>query len=606
MRFSLAIAMLAACGGTPAPTPGPAPTPTTMAAPSPEPSAKPAPPPVCDAAVPAAACKRGALRTCKADDPQRVGEWRYALALPLYATLEDVTTERLVGLWKTGDPALGLAASAETQAALTAVLGPPGAHVATIDPATAPEKIVVDATHAAIVPADQLVPNWKTISLDGKHPLERQPNGLAVPLCAPTAPAAPIANIDPKRLTVLAMTGTTALTRYTAKLMNEKGVLYPLTDIEPWLAAADLVHVSNEVSFVPNCDAGTKATMSFCSKESYIELLEKSHVKIVELTGSHLHDYGRAWIDHTLAMYAKRGWVWFGGGKNQVEATAPAFVEHAGNKLALLGCNMVRTTSRVITAGPGTAACDLARMTWQIRDLRARGFTVIVSVQHEEVYVEDPPLALVIDLRVLASAGATYVMGSQAHSPHPWEVHRGAFVHYGPGNLYFDQFWHPVRDAAHDKLYLHAGKLLTVGHLYTRTEERGRPRLHTAAERAVLLRDLAAALRRLPPAVPWGAPIEAPASRTRPDSILIGGSVQSFALEVPSKLEDGKRYPLVIELGASPTVADDGAFVAIPGKRVAGATTQKLVDGITALVAAKYPVDPGQVTVHGGPTKSRK
>ena len=44
----------------------------------------------------------------------------------------------------------------------------------------------------------------------------------------------------------------------------------------------------------------------------------------------------------------------------------------------------------------------------------------------------------------------SFVMGSQAHCPHPWEMHHNAYVHYGPGNLFFDQFWHPVRDAAQD------------------------------------------------------------------------------------------------------------------------------------------------------------
>ena len=593
MRRYVAIVILAACGNTTASSPSP---PAVSSAidgshAAPMPSA----PAGCDPAVPAAACKlAGGLRICKTHDPDRVGEWRYAMIAPLYAAVEDVSFDRLAALWK-GDAEITLAATAETQAALAPLLGP--GKLATLD-ALADRPMAIDDTHWAIVPAHELVPSWKVVAVGGKHPLDANP-GLAVALCGPSAKLA-VRNIDPARLTTIAMTGTTALTRYTAKLMDDKGILYPLSSVEPWLASADFVHVSNEVSFVPKCDAGTKPTMSFCSKESYIELLEKSHTKIVELTGSHLPDYGREWIDHSIAMYEQRGWLWFGGGRNQVEATAPRLLEHNGNHLAFLGCNMPWTDSKVITPGSGVAACDLARLGWQIRDLRSRGYTVIVSVQHDEVYTQDPPHGLVRDLRAIAEAGPAFVMGSQAHCPHPWEIHHGAYVHYGPGNFYFDQFWHPVRDAAQDKLYFHAGKLLTVGHLYTRIEERGRPRLLTANERAELLQDLSRARSRLPSgAKPWTPPIEVPATRARPDSILVRGVVQPVIVTVPAHYAEGTPYPLVVELGG-PIAEHDAAFVVtLPNQRAPGSTPANLGKAIAELMTAKYLVDPTRITLNG-------
>ena len=60
-------------------------------------------------------------------------------------------------------------------------------------------------------------------------------------------------------------------------------------------------------------------------------------------------------------------------------------------------------------------------------------------MQHRELTTHKPDWDLVADLRGLAEAGATFVEGSQAHTAHPWDVHHGAFVAYGPGNTLFAQ-----------------------------------------------------------------------------------------------------------------------------------------------------------------------
>ncbi len=177
---------------------------------------------------------------------------------------------------------------------------------------------------------------------------------------------------------------------------------------------------------VPSCEPAKSGQMSFCSRESYIKVLEDSHAKIIELTGSHLTDYGRRWLEHTLDMYQQRGWVWFGGGRTQLEGTAIVVVEHHGNRLGFIGCNEVYT-GQIITEGPGPAACDLDRMVWQVGEMRRRGLVPIVTIQHEEVYEHDPPGVIVRDFRRLAEAGAAFVFGSQAHGPPVggprWRVH---------------------------------------------------------------------------------------------------------------------------------------------------------------------------------------
>ncbi|HEU0029969.1 MAG TPA: CapA family protein [Kofleriaceae bacterium] len=559
----------------------------------------------CNAGVPSQACTQvPPARTCKAGDAERIGEWRYAVIAPLYSATEDVTLGELQAMWQGQSKAkIQLAATAETQAAVSTLLG--AGKPTTLAPDARP---TIDDTHWAIVPAHELIPAWTVVSVDGKHPLDPAPNALAVPLCAPKKQGI-ARNIDPGKLTILAMTGTTAITRGMAKLINEKGVLYPLSSkpsIEPWFATADLVHISNEVSFVPNCNAGEEArTMDFCSKESYMELLEKSHTKIIEMTGSHLDDYGFKWIPYTLDMYAKRGWIWFGGGRDQHDAVTPKILEHHGNKLAFVGCNSVWTSERYVKKGPGPAICDWDRIRWQLGDLRRRGYVPIASIQHEEVYHYDPPAQLVYDLRKLAEAGAVFVLGSQAHSPHPWEMHYGAFLHYGPGNLYFDLGSEKVRDAAQDKLYIHAGKLLAVNRLYIRNEERGRPRILTDKERAWFLKNQLAAKKGLPGgADPFASPKPLPESRERPDSIVLGGVVQPIAITVPAKYVEGdsKKYAAVVYLAGEPAPRDDAFVVKLmprKGKKPPH-TSKKPVDlgaEISELLVARYPVDAAQIAI---------
>jgi poly-gamma-glutamate synthesis protein (capsule biosynthesis protein) len=596
MRW-LVVVVFMACRGA---TSEHAAAPVRQTLPAPALAAKPPIRAACDPAVPAAACAhRGGLVACTPGARMRVGEWRYAVIAPMYAAVEDLSWAQLTAAWRRGD----LAATAETAAAVAMLLGPGAPLVLAPD-----ARPALDPTHFAIVPADQLAPAWKVITIDGHHPLDPEPSALAVPLCATDGDKATVRNIDPAQLTTVAITGVTAPTRLTAELMDRKGVTYPIKDVEPWLAAVDFVHISNEVSFVgKECQPYKSLTTEFCAREGYIQLLEAAHAKIIELDGSHLPDYGRAWIDHTLELYRERGWVWFGGGHDQLDGTAPRIVEHHGNKLAFLGCNMHWTTSHAITEGPGVAACDLERIKWQIGDLVRRHIVPIVSIQHEEVYHHDPPDEIVRDFRSLAEAGAAVVNGSQAHCAHPWEVHHGAYVHYGDGNFLFDQQGTNTQDAAADKLYVYANRLLSVGHLYTRLEEHGRPRPMTDRERAGFLAVMASALGKLRSADPWAAPRLAPASRSHPDSFLVGKQLVYVVVTIPAKPEAGKRYPLVIDLGGLGDTrepgsghdnGDDDSFVVTP--RRASWPAAKLTAAITRFMVAKYAADGDRVLVKRG------
>jgi len=458
--------------------------------------------------------------------------YRYALVAPLYSPVENITSAELAAM------------RANTS---KRTLGP-----------------TPTATQWAIVPAHELQPGWQVVTIDGVHPLDDDATSPLTELrCGEP-------NIVPDAITTVAMTGTTAMARFTAALMDKKGVTYPARDVAPWFAAADFVHISNEVSFTPDCEPkAEQADRAFCSRDGYIELLAALHVNVVELTGSHLIDFGLSKLRRSIEMYEARGWKFFGGGRDQIEATRPLLVEHNGNKLAFLGCNKPRSENTTIVNGPNVAFCDLARLEWQVRDLRAKGYAPIVSVQHNEVKVHAPPHALVRDFRRLARAGAAAVLGSQAHVAHPFEAHAGAYVHFGLGNFIFDQPWVSTRDGVADRLYFHKGQLLTVRRLYTRIEERGRPRPLDDQERARFLSILASEL----PALPKPRPAKPTPTVAIPDSFLVGKQ----PVYVWVSLEGGNA---TVSLREKPR----------------GLHRKRLEPALTEFIASKYGIDRHSVT----------
>ncbi len=545
--------ILAACAldpstQAPAPTPaGPTAPSSTAAAPTTRaPTATPAPAPLsfgCDAGVPAGACAQLAkalagstmlltpaaepslaavrLEAGKGAGSAPVGAWWYAVAAPFFTIDDDVTLADVQSTWR-GQPAgplVGhpLLASTDTVRVLSALWGQPAADAVRTAGADALLAEAEQSDGWAILPFDELQPGWKVLRVDGisllekgldaegaaRYPLE-VPLALSVadsaaePAVLPLVAQGPAAltNRSESQMTVLAMTGVSCLARVTGRLMGQKGLTYPAEDIKQWLVSADLTHISHEASFTPDCPLPPSAdTMSFCSHDSYIELLEEVGTDIVELTGNHLADYGRAALAHTLEMFRERGWQWFGGGANLEEARRPLLITSGPNRLAFLGANPVGPAYDWATeTEPGSNPVDYARMEAQIRELRAQGYLPIVTLQYLETYDYAPTPQQVVDFRGLADAGAVVVQGSQAHQPQTMELYGDTFIHYGLGNLFFDQMWSlGTRQEFIDRLVFYDGRLLSVDLRTAMLEEYGRPRPMTPQERRELLQAVFAA-----------------------------------------------------------------------------------------------------------------
>ncbi|HIE38212.1 MAG TPA: CapA family protein [Anaerolineae bacterium] len=439
-------------------------------------------------------------------DAVPVGRWTYAVAAPFFTLEDEVALADLEAAW-TGTPAGPFAGhpllvTTDTLHALSALWGATAGEL--VRP-VAPSALLTEAIRLdgwAILPFDELEPRWKVLRVDGVSVLEKglvlDGYPLSLPLYLDThRPDAlsllpsDLFNRDEAQMAVVAMTGVTALTRGTARTMEEMGVAYPAQDIGEWLREADLTHISNEVSFTPGCPVPPlQNTMVFCSHDRYIELLEAVGTDVVELTGNHNNDYGIEPNLHTLALFRERGWRWFGGGTNLAEATRPLTVTLGPNRLAFLGCNVVGPAYAWATEdSPGASPCgDWEWIRAQVAELRAAGWLPIVTIQAYETYEYFPTPGQVEVSRALAEAGAVVVQGSQAHQPQGFDFHAGAFIHYGLGNLFFDQMQSlGTRQVFIDRHVFYAGRHLSVELLTAMLEDRARPRPTTPEERRALL-----------------------------------------------------------------------------------------------------------------------
>jgi poly-gamma-glutamate synthesis protein (capsule biosynthesis protein) len=298
------------------------------------------------------------------------------------------------------------------------------------------------------------------------------------------------------------LTGTTALVRATADRMERKGLFYPGEEIRSVLRAADITHVSNEVSFVTDCPTPNPWTSSlrFCSDPRYIALLEDVGTDVVELTGNHLLDYGPEPFLTTLDLYDQHGWKYFGGGRDLQASLQPTLMEDHGNQIAFIGCNLVGPADDWATNSlPGSAPCNFEELVTDIGNLRSAGYLPIMTFQYNEYYQANPTDYEQRDFLQMASAGAVIVSGSQAHVPAAMGFSRDSFIHYGLGNLFFDQMSHEMPDGSIiyvtrndfvDRHVIYDGRYINTELLSYIIEDYSRPRPMTQTERRIFLQNI--------------------------------------------------------------------------------------------------------------------
>ena len=391
-----------------------------------------------------------------------ISRWVYAVVTPFSSAVQEISSNDLLSSWQ--DASAGVLGSQpllmdqNTYEMFSAMWGAAAdGRVQVIAKGELLDYAWAHQPAFAIVPFEALDPRWKVLPVDGGSPIRKDFDLESYPIKIPISLNGdpqltgliksnfeiPPTNRDPQKMTVVAMTGVTALVRATAYEMEKNGITYPDQDIRDELLGADIIHISNEVPFAEDCPYPnpTQADVRFCSRDSYIQLLEDVGTDVVELTGDHFQDWGTQAMFHTLDLYRARGWLYYGGGENLADGRKALLMENNTNRIAFIGCNAKGPSfAQAGETSPGAVLCDMDGMAEEISRLKGEGYLVIATFQHREYYTYAAQPDQQRDFRQMAEAGAVIVSGSQAHQPQSMEFLNGSFIHYGLGNLFFDQY----------------------------------------------------------------------------------------------------------------------------------------------------------------------
>jgi len=123
---------------------------------------------------------------------------------------------------------------------------------------------------------------------------------------------------------------------------------------------------------------------------------------------------------------------------------------------------------------------------------------VIATFQYYEDYFKSAPQSMKKDFRKMADAGAVIVNGSQAHLAKELEIYNSTLIHYGLGNLFFDQMTifvngKAITETRNEFIQRHVfynGKYLSTQLLTAVLEDFAKPRPMTLEERQAFLEEI--------------------------------------------------------------------------------------------------------------------
>lgn len=442
----------------------------------------------------------------------------YAVAAQFPTAYDAITSDELKGLWG-GQKATNfsrLLVSEATRKALEELWSePPSALVSEVIPDEMLGEAWKDPSTLAVIPFEEISPRWKVLKMNGISPLDRPmdlsgyPLALTYHLVGVTSdidPAndvvsnlldkLPATNRDESKMTIVVMSGTTALVRTTAYKIEKRGVDYPISAVKEWFLSADIRHISNEISMNEDCPYPDPYDnkLVFCTKKEYLPLLQGLGINVIELTGNHLNDYGAEKLAETIAIYNQNGMSYFGGGLNLEDAQKPLRMTVNGNKIAFIGCNVAGPINDFATSSrAGSAPCDYEFYNSEIKQLKNEGFTVIATYQYLELYVKMYAPFYQKEFHDAANSGADIVQGSQAHYPMGFEFIGNSLIHYGLGNFLFDQMDYPVEGTTRefiDRHVIYDGKYINTELLTALLTDYSRPVPMSEEQRFKFLTDI--------------------------------------------------------------------------------------------------------------------
>jgi len=304
--------------------------------------------------------------------------------------------------------------------------------------------------------------------------------------------------VSTKTLRIAAM-GDMMLARDVGRHFSTHPSDFAMPEIQELLSGHDVVlaNLENPVSYAGKPHPKQKPNVTFCADPDTLKILSSLGIDTVSLGNNHLLDYGPEALLETLAHLDKAGIRHSGAGRDYDEANRPVFIEKDGFRLAILSCVFIYSASTEMARDgiPGVSEYRLRRILPRIRELRAAGYIVIVSIHWGLEYSFYPVPYQMRQARQMIDSGASLIIGHGPHYVQGTERYRDGMIVYSLGNFIFDE---PYRFS--NRGYIFSATLSPDGSLtdfatYPIRLVRHVPQLTTGSEQTLMMRRIEALSR---------------------------------------------------------------------------------------------------------------
>ncbi len=253
---------------------------------------------------------------------------------------------------------------------------------------------------------------------------------------------------SPLPSTTLLFTGDINPGRCVAKSMVASGDFdFPYEALAPDLRAADILVGSLDGSITDKAPiADCPTTMSLNGPVQVAQGLQFAGFDVITVATNHVKNCGiigcwnKALLD-TLDNLSAVGIQPVGGGATLAEARKPVIIVKNGVRFAFLGASNVGAEMWATDTTPGTDPLRADIILDDIKAAKQQADVVIVLAQWGPEYTHNPDWTQFNLAGQMMDAGATLVIGNQAHWVQATETFPNGVVAYALGNFVFDQNW---------------------------------------------------------------------------------------------------------------------------------------------------------------------
>lgn len=155
---------------------------------------------------------------------------------------------------------------------------------------------------------------------------------------------------------------------------------------------------------------------------------------VYSLANNHTMDYGIEGLQDTIQFLEGENKSYFGAGMNLEDALKPLTIVISGLKLAFFSFNRFNTAKKNL---PGTAPEKIRRICNNIKDLKQKGFFIIVVPHWNYQWVDYPAPDERRKGYDMIKAGADIVVGAHPHIVQGYENYNGKMIFHSLGNFVF-------------------------------------------------------------------------------------------------------------------------------------------------------------------------